>query len=140
KDPHLGTFGAAGLALLLLGKWSALVHTPAAAPLLAAPVGRWCMVLALRALPPARPGGLGATFAGRVPLGAASVLLASILLAVWAATGIGPWAALAGIGAGIAVAAFLARRFGGATGDVCGAAGEAAELAVLWALLPWGTG
>lgn len=139
KDPHLGTFGAAGLVLLLLGKWSALAHVPAAAPLLAAPAARWCMVLTLRVFPPARAQGLGAALAGRVPLGEATAILAAVLLAVWATTGAGPATALAGIGAGTAAAALLARRFGGVTGDVCGAAGEVAELAVLWAFLPWGT-
>src|SRR5690606_35634856 len=110
------------------------------APLLAAPAARWCMVLTLRAFPPARTDGLGAAFAGRVPLGASTALLAAVLLGVWGATGAGPAAALAGIGIGTTAAALLARRFGGITGDVCGAAGEVAELAVLWALLPWGTG
>jgi len=138
KDPHLGTFGAVGVVLLLLAKWSALAYAPAAAPLLAAPAGRWCMVLTLRAFPPAREDGLGATFAGPVPLGAATALLGVLLVATWAMTGTGPWAALVGLGAGPAAAVLLARRFGGATGDVSGAAGEVAELATLWALLPWG--
>lgn len=139
-DPHHGTFGVAGTFLLLLGKWSALVHVPAAAPLVAAAVGRWAMVFALRAFPPARAGGLGATFAGRVPLATATLLLAAILLGVWLAVDVGPWAALVGAGAAVAGAGFLARRFGGVTGDVCGAVGEVAELAVLWALIPWGMG
>jgi cobalamin synthase len=45
-----------------------------------------------------------------------------------------------GIAALVAAGRLLVGRFGGITGDVCGAAGEAAELAVLWALLPWGYG
>jgi iron complex transport system ATP-binding protein len=54
-----------------------------------------------------------------------------------AALGVGRLAGLVGGAVGIGAAALLVRRFGGVTGDVCGAAGEAAELAVLWALLPW---
>ncbi|HEV2150533.1 MAG TPA: adenosylcobinamide-GDP ribazoletransferase, partial [Longimicrobiaceae bacterium] len=53
KDPRLGTFGGAGLALLLLGKWTGLVYAPAMAPLLVAPVARWAMVHALRSYPAA---------------------------------------------------------------------------------------
>lgn len=142
KDPHVGTFGVAGIVLLLLGKWSALAYLPAAAPLLAAPVARWCMVWALRAHPPARPDGLGAAFAGRVPIGAATLLLGAAAALVMA---LAPGelrlrmlvSVAVGGAAGVGAAALLARRFGGVTGDVCGAAGEMAELATLWTLLPW---
>lgn len=142
KDPHLGTFGAAGLVLLLLGKAAALSHLPWFAPLLAAPVARWCMVLSLSAHPPARPDGLAAAFSGRVPLAPATLALAAaaavlLLLIPAPLLGWGVGAVIFGGLAGAAVAAVLARRFGGVTGDVCGAAGEAAELAALFALLPW---
>jgi adenosylcobinamide-GDP ribazoletransferase len=76
-------------------------------------------------------------------LGAATGLLTAALLAL-AALLLPPAAWTAALGAvvagatvGVLVAAFLIHRFGGVTGDVCGAAGEAAELAVLWALLAW---
>jgi adenosylcobinamide-GDP ribazoletransferase len=140
RDPHLGTFGTVGLVLLLLGKWTALAHVPAFAPLVAAPVARWGMVRALHAHPPARADGLGAAFAGGVPLGWASAALASVLLALLLLTPAPlrmTGAAAAGVVAAMGAAAFLARRFGGVTGDVCGAAGEAAELAALWVWLPW---
>lgn len=149
KDPHAGSFGVVGLMLLLLGKWTALVYVSPLAPLVAAPVGRWAMTVSLTRFPPARPDGLAAAFAGRVPTAAATAWLAAALLlpmglAARAARGIG-WvpmgaAALLGAVGALGVAAWLARRFGGLTGDVCGAAGEAAELLVLWALLPWGRG
>lgn len=141
KDPHLGTFGAAGLTLLLVGKWSALAHVPALAPLLAAPLARWGMVYLLRAHRPARPDGLGATFAGRLPLGWATLALALPALAVlWASGEPLRWAAAAalGVGAAVLLGRLLAARLGGVTGDVCGAAGEGAELVTLLALLPWG--
>lgn len=146
KDPRLGTFGVVGLVLLLLLKGSALASVPAIAPLFAAPVGRWTMVLLLRAIPPARPDGLGATFSGAVPIGAATGMLAAVLVALLAILlplSLWGWplgAVLAGMLAGALIGAFLARRFGGVTGDVCGAAGEGAELAVLLALLSWGAG
>lgn len=136
-DPNHGTFGVAAIVILLLAKWSALVTVPAFAPLLAAPAGRWAMVAALRFFPPARSTGMGATFAGRVPLALATMLLALILFAIWAIADVVPLAAPIGMLFGLATAGVLARRFDGLTGDVCGAAGEAAELAVLWALLPW---
>lgn len=143
KDPHLGTFGAAGLFLLLLAKWAALAHVPVVAPLLAAPVARWTMVHALATHPPARSDGLGATFAGQVPLARASAaLMGAVLLPI--GFGGDPLRVVAAVAAGVAVAllaaAALVRRFGGLTGDVCGAAGEAAELAVLWSWIPWGLG
>jgi adenosylcobinamide-GDP ribazoletransferase len=140
KDPHLGVFGTVGVLLLLLAKWSFLVHAPAAAPLLAAPVGRWGMVHALGRYPPARTEGLGAAYAGRLPLGRAALTLAVIVgLCAWAA---GPSprpfaAAAAGVIAAALTASFLVTRFGGVTGDVAGAAGEAGELAALAAFVPW---
>lgn len=138
KDPHVGTFGVAGITLLLLGKWAALVSGPAWAPLLAAPVARWAMVWTLRSFPAARPDGLGATFAGRVPLGLATALLLGILLPLWAVLHFclsAAWAVAMSMAIAMIISRFLVARFGGVTGDVCGAAGEAAELAFLWAFV-----
>lgn len=141
KDPHVGVFGVAGVGLLLLGKWSALAHAPALAPLVAAPVARWVMVYALRAHPPARSTGLGAALAGSVRLWGATAVLLALLLPLVGTSEL-PFrlatAVVAGGAAGLVAARLLAERFGGVTGDVCGAAGEAAELAALWAFLPWG--
>lgn len=141
KDPHLGTFGVVGVVGLLLGKWTALVHAGPVAPLLAAPLARWAMVYTLHTHRPARADGLGATLAGRLPLGIATLLTSALTLAAIGRS-VAPFrAAMAvalGVLAGLAVGRFLAGRFGGVTGDVCGAVGEAVELAVLWALLPWG--
>lgn len=140
KDPRIGVFGAAGLFLLLLGKWSILIHAPAAAPLLAAPLGRWGMVYALGRYPAARADGLGAAYAGQLPLARATLVLAAVVGAfAWAADP-GPrvLAAVAtGTVAAIVVTRFLVSRFGGVTGDVAGAAGEAAELAALASFVPW---
>jgi adenosylcobinamide-GDP ribazoletransferase len=94
--------------------------------------------VARRGVPAARPGGLGATVAGSQPWWVA--------VAWWlglAATGFalaGPRGVLA-VGVGAAVVAALswhtARRFGGMTGDVLGAASELATLAALVVLASW---
>jgi adenosylcobinamide-GDP ribazoletransferase len=139
KDPRVGSFGVAGVVLLLLGKWTALVHAPAVAPLVAAPVARWAMVWALRTFPPARREGLGAALAGFVPLWSATAVLMAIALPLVVLSGASfrvAGAVAAGAVAGLGTAWLLSARFGGVTGDVCGAAGEAAELAALWAWLP----
>jgi adenosylcobinamide-GDP ribazoletransferase len=51
------------------------------------------------------------------------------------------WAGVVALGVGVggaaAVAAFLARRLGGVTGDVLGAGVELAELAVLLTVSAW---
>jgi adenosylcobinamide-GDP ribazoletransferase len=140
KDPRVGVFGTVGVLLLLLTKWSFLVHASPAAPLLAAPVGRWAMVHALGSQPPARSDGFGAAYAGRLPLTRATLLLAGIAGgSVWAAgPSLRPLAAAAvGMAAAALTARFLAMRFGGVTGDIAGAAGEAAELGALAAFVPW---
>jgi adenosylcobinamide-GDP ribazoletransferase len=140
-DSRLGTFGGVGLALLLLAKWTGLVYAPAVAPLVAAPVARWAMVHALRSYPAARPDPAGAALAGGGRLWAATGLLMAVVLPLVGrsddplrlAT-----AVILGVGASLAVSELLSRRFGGVTSETCGAAGEAAELAALWAFVPWG--
>lgn len=171
RDPQIGTFGAAGVGLLLLLKWSAISHVSPFAPLVAAPIARWTMVWTLRCVPPARDDGLGATLAGPACLGwATTTLVASLGCVIWAVSRPG-WltleastvgteavfsavtttvgggavltigsAALVGGVAAIAMARALAHRFGGFTGDVCGAVGEGAELVVLWVFLVMGPG
>lgn len=141
RDPRLGVFGMAGLTLLLLGKWTALVYAPAFAPLVAAPLARWGMVHTLRTYVAARPDGLGARLAGPVPLWTATWIAVAVLgLITFASpdpsrTGM---VVTVGTAAGLVAAAFLVDRLGGITAGTCGAAAEFAELAVLWAFLPWG--
>jgi len=140
KDPHMGVFGVAGIVLLLLAKWTALAEVGPGAPLVAAPLGRWVMVYALRTYPPARPDGLAATLGRGVPLARATLAAGLVLvpLTVFSAVPVRVAAAVAlGTLVGLVVIELLAARFGGVTGDVLGAAGEATELAVLCAFLPW---
>ena len=136
KDPRVGAAGAAAVVLALLLRWELLASLGGRVQLLAllvSPlVGRAAMVVALRVLPPARPEGLGRML---WPAPRGTVLL-SLGLAVAFLTGVlGILPGLqAAAGAALAVGILLsvsARAFGGITGDVCGAAGELAELACL---------
>jgi cobalamin synthase len=84
---------------------------------------------------------MAARLAGPVPLWTTTWIAVAILgLITFAspdpsATGM---AVTIGTAAGLAAAAFLVDRFGGVTMGACAAAAEVAELAVLWAFLPWG--
>ena len=99
KDPRLGSFGGAGLILLLMVKLAAVAEVlaptagrPLAAllPLLIIPVlGRWAVVIAAASFPLARPDGMGASF--RRGLGRREIILATLTAAVacayWAGVG-----------------------------------------------------
>jgi len=141
RAPGPGVFGVVGLFLLMLGKWTALVHAPAVAPLVAAALARWGIVHALRTYVPARTDGLGARLAGPVPLWTATFVAIAILGPITFAspepslTGV---AVTVGTAASLIAAAYLVDRFGGITFGAAGAAAELTELAVLWAFLPWG--
>lgn len=147
EDPRIGAHGLTATVLLLLLRWAAFLSVRPAAALAAPVVGRWAMVAAATAFPPARSSGLGARFAATVrPVGA--VVGTAVVAAVVAAASLGLIAFLEAPGriavawAAGAVAAwltgrFLAARFGGLNGDGYGAVGMVAELAALWTFLPW---
>ena len=140
KDPRVGAAGAAAIVLAILLRWELLASLgwrPRLLGILLAPaVGRSAMVVCLRALAPARSEGLAAAWS---PAPASAVLLSLIIgigapfLVLGAQSGF-----LATVGIVMAVSLLLwaaAKAFGGLTGDVCGAAGEIAELAFLGSLL-----
>jgi len=109
------------------------VLTVVAAAALAGAAGRAAFLwVARRGVPAARPGGLGATVAGSQPWWVAVAWWVVLAGAGFALTG--PRGVLA-VGLGAAAVAALswhtARRFGGMTGDVLGAASELATLAAL---------
>lgn len=85
-----------------------------------------------RGVAAARPGGLGATVAGSQPWWVAVAWWAALGAGGWFALG---WSAVVAIGLGAALVVALswhtARRFGGMTGDVLGAASELATTAAL---------
>ncbi|WP_231331158.1 adenosylcobinamide-GDP ribazoletransferase [Actinomadura graeca] len=143
KRSDIGPFGVVTLVLVLLAQVAALASAPHAvtAVLVAAVTGRLALPWACRAaVPPARPGGLGALVAGTVPVRAAlavtavAILAAALAGAAAGGTGGGVRSAAAVV-AGLAASALLlrhaVRRLGGVTGDVLGALVECAATAAL---------
>jgi adenosylcobinamide-GDP ribazoletransferase len=150
RDGGAGPFAVVTL-LVVVGTQAAALATLAAAPTggpgaaggviaataLAAAAGRAAFAwVARRGVAAARPGGLGATVAGSQPWWVAALWW--VLLAACAFALFGPRGALA-IGLGAAVVVVLswhtARRFGGMTGDVLGAASELATTTALVVLV-----
>jgi adenosylcobinamide-GDP ribazoletransferase len=141
KDSRIGSYGALAL-LLSVGMRGACVVTllgqgawAVAGGLIAAhAVARAGLPTLMRALVPVRPGGLGA-MAGAP---AASIALVATLFGlVTALVGLGFWrglfASLLAVAAMAGVAMLARRQIGGYTGDILGAAEQAAEIAVLLA-------
>jgi adenosylcobinamide-GDP ribazoletransferase len=159
-DPGIGTFGVAAVAAVLLGRVTAIASTPVSPWLV---VGLWIASRAVVTAAPdhmryARPGGTASMFVAdgsppdplvapaprsgdsRDQRGAASptgIALLAIAMACGVAAadrGIGGAVAVVGcVGAAVAVLTLAARRLGGFTGDVLGAAivlGETVGLVV----------
>jgi adenosylcobinamide-GDP ribazoletransferase len=141
KKPDIGPFGVAAIALVLLvqaAALAALTDSGWAVPVAFA-AGRLAVPLACRrGVPAARPDGLGALVAESVPAVAlAGVTAAVAAAAVWAVPGRpwqGPLAVLAAAAAALLLVRHAVRRFGGLTGDIIGAAVEAATTAALLTL------
>jgi adenosylcobinamide-GDP ribazoletransferase len=143
KDSRLGTYGAAALVLSLLmriGTLAGLVAvdlTLACTVLVAAgAVSRAAGLMPVALLPPARP--FGAGFAAASPSPAAMRLAAAIsvpfaCLPLLAGANLPRIIAalVAALLAAYGIAALARRQIGGQTGDVAGAAQQAAEIAML---------
>jgi adenosylcobinamide-GDP ribazoletransferase len=141
REGGVGAFAVVTLVVVLGAQAAALAELASTGPsavaavALAAAAGRagFCWV-ARRGVPAARPGGLGALVAGSQPWWVPAVWWAALAAAGLA---LGPRATI-GVALGAALVIGLswhtARRFGGMTGDVLGAAGELATTAVLVAL------
>jgi adenosylcobinamide-GDP ribazoletransferase len=141
RDPRLGSFGGAGLVLLLLIKGAAIQGLLARAsagswvglwPLLVAPVlARWAVVVSARAFPSARAEGMAAYFRRGLSNRAVAVATASAVI-ISAVAGL-PVLILWGVAAltMVGLAALAQARLGGLTGDVYGATIELAESSVL---------
>ena len=138
EDPHVGAHAVTGAVLLQIARFAALAAVPAAALPVATVVGRTAMAVSLGLAPPARPEGLGATLSeGARPLPAIAVAAAILAVTAWLWRPLHVPLAVAAGGAAAAVwGLFLARRFGGLTGDGHGSLGVLAELAALWAFVP----
>ncbi|HEY0478312.1 MAG TPA: adenosylcobinamide-GDP ribazoletransferase [Kofleriaceae bacterium] len=133
RDSRIGAHGAVALVILLSAKLLAtaeVVTRDAAWALYASPVAaRWAVVPLVVGFPYARPDGLGKPFhghAGRRELAAATGI-AALAIGWLGARALVPTVSAAA--AALAIALWLHRRLGGLTGDVYGAAIEAAELA-----------
>lgn len=143
KDPRIGAFGGIALVLTLGGRSVLLMGPPGAQVVstlvLAHAAARWAPVWALARHPYARPGGgTGAAFsgAGWRELGIAT---ATVVSTAWLLHGTQGLAALVlALMAGVGATAYITRKLGGITGDVCGAVTEVSLLACLLALaLRW---
>ncbi len=156
KDSRTGALGVTAIALVLLLELAAIYSLPVStsggghfrwAALFIFPVlGRWAMSYLCIRFPYARPEGTGATMVGgsrrlhlliaTVPAGGA--LAAAFLWLTWLPLLI-PLLALGAWLAAELIGGWAARRLGGVTGDIIGAAGiltEAALLLLLASRLP----
>ena len=157
KDSATGAVGVMALAVVLLLKYTllvALLRSSAASTafsvLFAMPVlGRWITVPAMYHARPARPDGLGRIFIGRMSgmEAATSAFLAALFCVVvfCVVSGMGSSVALVLVVASLAAAylfvlsavRFLDARFGGLTGDHCGALTEITEILFLMGVHIW---
>ncbi|HEY3978165.1 MAG TPA: adenosylcobinamide-GDP ribazoletransferase, partial [Streptosporangiaceae bacterium] len=137
KRSDIGPLGVVTLVLVLLVQVAALDRAQALgrgeiALAAAAVTARLAITAACRpGVPAARPGGLGALVAGSVRPAALAGLSGA---AVGGAATFGmvfAVAVVAGLAAGLALAALAVRRLGGITGDVLGAVAEVAAAACL---------
>jgi adenosylcobinamide-GDP ribazoletransferase len=136
KKPDIGPFGVAAIGLTLLIQAAALSTAGAGAVVTAYATGRLAIPLACRrGVPAARPSGLGAMVAQTVPVPVAALLAIFVTAAAAVAVPGRPWQGPAAVAASLLVVLALVRhtvrRFGGVTGDVLGAATEAATTVAL---------
>jgi len=150
KDSRVGAFGVLAVVLLLLLKWGGLAELGAdrGPLLLLMPVaGRMAMTGCVLFWPDARSGeGIGSLFHqpdgggkkfGRQRLWGGWVSMFAVSLIILALTGVWGWLTLwAAVACGWFMAARIARRLGGLTGDVYGAVNEAAEVAAVYLYVP----
>jgi len=147
RDSRIGTYGAAGLLLLLLLRFETLAHIDvewiAAALVCAAALSRGCAVLVLASLPYAREedDAKAKPIAESVRAGDVLPALALAGLPLFALTAWTGDATAASLGLAFALLATAAlrrlirRRLGGYTGDCLGAVQQVSEVAFLIGLL-----
>jgi adenosylcobinamide-GDP ribazoletransferase len=140
RDGGAGPFAVVTLVVVIASQAASIaaLPPPTAPPALAlaAACGRAAFAwVARRGVPAARPGGLGATVAGSQPWWVAGAWWTALAACGFAVAGV---RGIIGVALGAAVVIALswhtARRFGGMTGDVLGAASELAATAALLTL------
>jgi len=142
QEPTVGAFGIGVAGIVLLLRWAALASMPADIWLLA---GLWClsrtvMVGVMDTLRYARPAGLASAFED-APGSSVVIGLGGLVGALFVGAAIG-WPGylvfIATVTTAVAVATLSARRLGGFTGDVLGAAAVLAEtVGLLVAAAKW---
>ncbi|MEP4194092.1 MAG: adenosylcobinamide-GDP ribazoletransferase [Aliishimia sp.] len=136
KDSHIGSYGVLALVFGVGLRWSAVLAAGPWALIAATTLSRGVLPGLMITLPFARQDGL-ARSVGMPPHGTVWLSLAISLLIAAAIVGLSQ-AVLALVCACVVTASLglLARRkIGGITGDICGAAQQLSELAVLFALV-----
>ncbi|GIF21053.1 adenosylcobinamide-GDP ribazoletransferase [Actinoplanes tereljensis] len=136
KKSDIGPFGVAAIALTLLIQTASLATISPWVLIAAFAAGRVAITLACRrGVPAARPEGLGALVAGTVPVPVALGAAIIVTVAAAAATPGRPWQGPVAVAVALLAVVLLlrhaARRFGGITGDVLGAAVELATTLAL---------
>ena len=131
RDVHLGSFGAAGLIILLMLKAASIANATTLAPIFLAPIlGRWAMTLAVL-YPPARKEGMAVLFrAGltrRVVF--ASTFIAGLVCAFLGVFGLAAF--ITAVIITVSLVRFALNRLGGLTGDIYGMICESVEVGVL---------
>ena len=138
RDERVAPLGWPAAVLLLVLKYSALIHYPSSAPalILIPTLSRWAMVFSVVAFPYARKKGLGSwikAHAGWLQLSAATAIA---LAAGWVTLQWWGWAGwLLSLVLSWVTAAFLLTRLPGLTGDSYGACNELVELVLLFVFL-----
>lgn len=144
EDSRVGTYGAVALILSLGARWGAVAALagPVAALLalvVAHAASRGAVTIIFLLLDPAKTEGLGASVGkpGRTAVAAAWLIAAGLSLLLMPVA-FAFMLLLAGLAAVLVVAWLSARQIGGYTGDVFGAAQQAAEITILWTVLASG--
>jgi len=135
RDGRIGAHGATALILVLVAKVAAMAELALrgklAALVLFPCLARWAVTPLVAFLPYARPAGLGKAFVGHAGPREVGIATATAALTVVASGGALALPALAGVLVAAGVGIWLARKLGGLTGDVYGAAIELAEVAIV---------
>ncbi|HEY7416555.1 MAG TPA: adenosylcobinamide-GDP ribazoletransferase [Ktedonobacteraceae bacterium] len=137
RDSRVGAFGVLGAACVLLAKFALLGSMGSSllfpALLVAPAVSRWCVVLAMRLFPSARPDGMGDEFRQSitVPYLVVSGVIALLVALIFGHVVVGLLVWVGASVVAIIIGMWMTRVLGGLTGDVGGAIVEVTEVVAL---------